>query len=97
MTVPAPCEWWKSGESEDGRSTICALVRVPGESVPWQELAKWWPGLEPDSEQTVADDYQPSDRFPRKPPSPSSFDPGLLLRTTTSTGPERGEGGEHAD
>jgi hypothetical protein len=80
VLVPAPCEWWCSGYTADDRSIICALIRVRGDSVPWGELETWWPGLAPDSEQTVPDEYQPSDRFPREAPGPKTFDPELLLR-----------------
>ncbi len=80
MTVPAPVEWWCSGYSSDGRSVICAIAIHDGDETPWQVIEKYWPGLEVSLDEAVTDDFQPGDRFPRKPPSSSSFDPALLTR-----------------
>lgn len=70
VTVPAPCEWWCSGMSSEGESVICALVTCEeGSLPPWNALAKWWPGLLPESAIRREDSWRPGDRFPPTEPS----------------------------
>ena len=69
MTVPAPCEWWCSGSSEN-HSTVCALVVTDDdpESVIFDE--RFWPDAMIDSVDEKPDGWRPGDRFPPKEVTP---------------------------
>jgi len=58
--------WWKSGESEDGRAILCAVVESKHEKAAWAAIRKDWPGKK---ESRFCENRGPfysmkSDRFP---------------------------------
>jgi len=48
VVYPAPIEWWWTGQTEDGLSTICALVKAPDDTTAWAQVKQYWPEAKPD-------------------------------------------------
>jgi hypothetical protein len=66
-TYPTPIEWWCTGETADGKNTICALVTARNEKAAWAEVSRYWPEYEPSFCDAKEDGWRPpACRFPPK-------------------------------